>query len=218
MQNVDHSSAADARRVIYAGLGEIVMIAKLLGTILGEELHVVLAAEMQATCGAGFDACRLQPFADAVGTEGALVDSLGLGIEFGNVERAAGNAVTAADAVVLLKIDDAVRVLNDGAIGGARGEASRVGTVHALILAHEPHQGAVFSFVFIEANQVPVIPARVRHGLVAVVKNRGAEGQVVPFHAGDFAGLAADASGSVDELADLEFALRVLAGNGTSVG
>src|SRR6266446_654693 len=217
MQNVNHSCAANAWRVIYASFREVIVIAKLLRSPLGEELHVVLAAEMQATCGAGFDACRLQPLADAICAERAFVDSFGFRIEFGNVEGAAGDAVTAADAVVLLKIYDAVRVLNDGAIGGARGEASRVGTVHALILAHEPHQGAVFSFVFIEANQVPVIPARVRHGLVAVVKNRGAEGQVVPFHAGDFAGLAADASGSVDELADLEFALRVLAGNGTSV-
>src|SRR6266446_10859080 len=104
MQNVDHSGAADARRVIYAGLGEIVMIAKLLGTILGEELHVVLAAEMQATCGAGFDACRLQPLADAICAERAFVDSFGFRIEFGNVEGAAGDAVTAADAVVLLKI------------------------------------------------------------------------------------------------------------------
>src|ERR1700686_2411031 len=198
VQYVDYARAADARWIVDACFGEIVMITKLLGASLGEELHVVLAAEMQAPCWARFDACRLQPFAHAVGTERALVDALGFRVEFGNVEGATGDAVTAADAVLLLKIDDAVGVLHNGAVGGASGEASGIGAVHALILAHKPHQGAIFGFVLIELDEVPIIPPGVRHGLVGVVKNGGAEGQVVPFHASDFTGLAADASGGVD--------------------
>jgi hypothetical protein len=49
--------------------------------------------------------------------------------------------------------------------------------------------------------------------LVSVVKNRSAEGQIVPFHACDFAGLATDASSGVDEFAELFLALSVFARN-----
>src|SRR6266568_2860289 len=64
-----------------------------------------------------------------------------------------------------------------------------------------------------EDDQVPIIPARLRHGLVGIVENRFAERKIVPFHAGDFAGLAADAGGGVNEFADGVFALRVFAGD-----
>src|SRR4029077_11056694 len=132
VQHVDYARATNARRVVYAGLGKVVVIAKLLGASLREELHVVLTAEMQAPSGARFDACRLQPFAHPVGAECALIDALGFRIKFRDVERASGDAITAADAMLLLKIDDAVGVLDDGSIGRARVETSRVGAVHAL--------------------------------------------------------------------------------------
>jgi len=63
--------------------------------------------------------------------------------------------------------------------------------------------------MFVEEDQVPVIPARFRHGLVAVAENRFAERKVVPLHAGDFAGFAADAGRGVNEFRDGVFALRV---------
>src|SRR5208282_3208600 len=117
-------------------------------------------------------------------------------------EGATGDAVAATDAVGLLEVHDAVGVLDDGAVGRAGSEAAGVGAVHALIFAHEPLQGTVFAFVFVEEDQVPVVPARLRHGLVGVVEDGVAEGQVVPLHAGDFASFAADASGGVDEFGD----------------
>src|SRR5437868_2528014 len=98
---------------------------------------------MQAARRAGFDAGRLKPCADAIRAERALVDLLGLCVEARNVERAARYAILAADAVLLLKIDDAVGVLNNRPIRRTGAQASWVCAVHALILAHQPHQVAV---------------------------------------------------------------------------
>ena len=65
---------------------------------------------------------------------------LRLRIELRDVERAAGDAIPAANAVVLLEIDDAVGVLDDGAVGGAGAPGTRVGAVHALVFAHQPQR------------------------------------------------------------------------------
>src|SRR5207237_1045943 len=119
------------------------MLPQLPRACLGEAAHVRLGAKFQTAGRAGFDARRFQTLADAVGAERALVDLLRLAVEFWNVERAARYAVLAADAVLLLEIDDAVRVLDDGAVGGTRTQASGVFAVHALVLAHQPLQAAV---------------------------------------------------------------------------
>ena len=70
--------------------------------------------------------------------------------------------------------------------------------MHALIFAHEQHRAAVFTFVLIELDQVPVIPCRFWHGLVAVVEGGVSKRVTIPFQAGYFAGLASDARGRVD--------------------
>ena len=131
-------------------------------------------------------------------------------IELGNVERAAGDAISAADAVLLLEIDDAVGVLHDGAVGGAGAQAAGIGAVHALILAHQPHQRAVFALMLVELDQVPVIPPRLRHRLVGVVETLSPKRHIVPLHARHFARLAADAGRGVDQLADRVFGAACL--------
>src|SRR5277367_2295594 len=142
MQDVHHAGAADARGVVDAGVGKIVVVAELRGALFGEVFHVFFAAEMQTAGRASFDAGGLEAFANTVGAQRALVNALGLRIELGNVEGAAGDAVPATDAVGLLEVHYAVGVLDDGAVGRAGGQAAGVGTMHALILAHEPLQGA----------------------------------------------------------------------------
>ena len=96
-------------------------------------------------------------------------------------------------------------------------EAAGIGAVHALILAHEPLDGAVGILVLIELDEVPEMVAGLGHCLVGVVEGGGSEGQVVPLDAGDFAGFASDAGGGVDQLADLEVALHGEAGRGIGV-
>src|SRR5215469_17812651 len=44
VQDVDHPGAADSGRVIDSGVGEIEVLAELLGAALGQPFHVVLAA------------------------------------------------------------------------------------------------------------------------------------------------------------------------------
>src|SRR5689334_7015005 len=107
---------------------------------------------MQAARGTRLNARRLKSFAYAVGAKRALEHPVRLRIHLRNVERAAGDAVAAADTVGLLKIYDSVRVLNDGAVRGTRRKAAGLGAMHALILAHEPHQRAVFALMFVEED------------------------------------------------------------------
>src|SRR5262249_25613557 len=94
-----------------------------------------------------------------------------------------------------------------------RAQASRIGAVHALILAHQPSERAVGELVLVEADQIVVVPLRIRHGLIRVVEGGLAERVGVPFDASHLARLAADAGRDVDQLADAFgfFALRALA-------
>ena len=172
---------------------------------------------MQATCRAGLNARGFQALAHAIGTERALVNLLGLLVEFGNVEGTAGDAIAAADTVVLLKIDDAVFVFDDRPVCRTGTQATRIFTVHALVFSHQPPQVAV-ALVFNELNQVPIIPLGRRHRLIRVIEGRFAKRMIVPFDAGNFARFAADARGHVDVLANLFLATRALPGNGAGVG
>ena len=148
------------------------MLAKLLRTIAREIQHVFLAAEVQASRRTRLDACRFEPFAHAIRAQRALEDTIGLGVHFRNVERASRDAVAAANTVGLLKIDDTVGVLHDGPVRGTSRQAPRLRAVHALVFAHQPHQRAIlFSNVFVEEDQVPVIPPRLRHRLIGIVEN-----------------------------------------------
>src|SRR5262249_49491320 len=139
----------------------------------------------------------------AVRAQRTLINLLCFLVEFGDIERAAGNAILAADAICLIEVDDAIRVLHNGAVGRAGDETSRLFAVHALVFAHEPLQVAVLVLSFLELDQVPEIPCRLRHGLVGVLKQRLAELITVPLQAGDLAGLAADASGGIHQFANV---------------
>src|SRR5262249_61079303 len=128
--NVDDPGAGNGGRIIDAGIREIRMVAELLRALFREIKHVVLGTEMQATRGARLDARRLESLAHAVGAERAFEHAMGCGIHLRNVERAAGDAVAAADAVRLLEIYDTVGVLDDGAVGGAPSPTPRLPPMH----------------------------------------------------------------------------------------
>src|ERR1051326_7221370 len=159
------------------------MLPELRRATFAEVLHVGLAAEVQASGGTGFDAGRLQPRAYAIRTQRTLVDLLRFGVELWNVERTTGDAVLAADAVVLIEIDDAIRILHDCAVCRAGAQTSWIGAMHAAVLAHQPAQRSIFGDMLVEADQVVVIPRQVRHGLVGIIENGLAERIAVPFQA-----------------------------------
>jgi hypothetical protein len=124
-----------------------------------------------------------------------------------NVIRTPGDAVATANAILLLKIDDTIRVFDNCTFSRAGPKAARIFAVHALILAQQPHEIAV-KVVLDEFDQVVVVPFRRGHRLVGIVEGRLAERMIVPFNAGDFARFAADACANVDILADLFFTTR----------
>src|SRR5262249_48221425 len=210
-QNVDYVRAAHAFGIVDARILPRCIRLQLVHPLVGLEQHVFFAAEVQAAGGTGLDASRLQPRAYAVRTQGALVDLLGGRVKFRNVERAPCHTVLTADAVGLVEVNDAVRVLHDGAIGGTSLQASRLFAVHALILAHEPLWRAVIRRVFVKLDQIPEIPSRLGHGLKAVVESGLAEVVSVPLHAGDLAGFATNAGGRVHQLTHAVIAGRSVA-------
>src|SRR5947209_11736740 len=130
------------------------MIAKLPGAAFGDADHVIFGAKMQASSRTRLDARGLQPFTHAIGAERALKHLLSSGIEFRNIERTSTDAVAAANAVLLLKIDDAIRVLDDGAVCRASAQTSRIGAVHALMFAHQQQHAAVVALVLIDRKSV----------------------------------------------------------------
>src|SRR5437879_8964990 len=120
MQHVNDAGAANARRIVHAGVREVGMLAKLLRASFRKELHIVLATEVQASSRARLYACRFEPFADAIRAKSAFENAMRLRVHLWNVKRASRDAVAAADAIGLLEIDDAVGVLHDGAVRGTR--------------------------------------------------------------------------------------------------
>src|SRR5579859_5136974 len=132
--------AADALRIPHSGVLHSIVIAQLFGARFGQRCHVILGSEVQAAGGARLDASRLQPLAHAVGAQGALVNLLGARIELRNIKRTTRSTKLAPDAVLLLKINNAVLVLHNGAISRAGTQAARVSAVHALVFTHEPLQ------------------------------------------------------------------------------
>ena len=218
VQHIDDAGAANSGRIVDAGFLEARNFAQLRGPLFGQELHVVLGAEMQTARRTSLNAGGFQTSSHSVRAQRALVNLLGIGIVLRDIEWAAGDAELAADAVLLLEIDDAIFVLHDGAVGGTGMQAAGIGAMHALMLAHQPGKAAVGVLILVELDQVPEVPFRVRHGLVGVVEVGLPERHVVPLHARYFAGLAADAGGGVDQLADLVLALGSCAGDRSGVG
>src|SRR5262249_28652241 len=88
-------------------------------------------------------------------------------------------------------------------------QAARILTVHAAILADEPLQIALGVLDFGKAHQGPGACGQVVWVLIGPGVGSDLIAQVVPFHAGDLTGLAADAFARVDELGN-----RYAAGRG----
>ncbi len=202
VQHVHHMGSADARRIVKTRLVEAARF-QILDALLGMLLHILLGAEDDCSGRAGLHAGGLQADAHAVGAQGAFIRFLVLLRDARHVEWTPGHAVAAADAILFLEIDDAVGVLHDRARRRTGLETAGIFAVHAAVLADQPFQVALGILVLGETHQGPRVLAQI--GRVVIVTGAGADivAQVIPFHAGDLAGLAADALGRVDELRHL---------------
>src|SRR5690606_6799077 len=141
----------------------------------------------------GLHAGRLQPHRHPIRAQGALVGLPVLGGEPRDVERATGDAVAAADAVVLVEVDDAVGVLHDGAGARAGLQAARLGAVHAAVLADQPFEVArIRVLVLGKAHQGPGLGRQVHGVVVDAVGLAHLVADVVPLRTRHLARLAAD--------------------------
>src|SRR5690606_14115844 len=200
LQHVHHVGTANTLRVIDTGTGETPAL-ELFNALFAVVQHVFLAAEADRASRAGFHTSRLLADRYAVGAQGALVGLVVLLADTRYIERAAGDAIAAADAVLGLEVDDAVGVLHDGAGLRAGLEAARVGAVHAAVLADQPFQATGFVvLVLVKAHDGPGIGGQVDGVVVHAVVVADLVADVVPLRTGHLAGLAADAGGHVDQL------------------
>ena len=148
---------------------------------------------------AGFHAGRFLADADPVNAQGALIDPVILFIEARDVKGAPGDAVAAADAVLLLKVDDAVSVLNNRPGGRARLQAARVLAVHAAVFAYQPLQLAVL-FGFAKAHYRPGFGAQIGGVVVHPDAVPNLIADIVPLGTGHLTGFTAYAGGDIDQL------------------
>src|SRR5258708_39538794 len=194
--------SAGPRRIVETRLIEAARF-QILDALLGMLLHILLGAEYDCSGRAGLHAGGLQADAHAVGAQGAFIRFLVLLRDARHVEWTPGHAVAAADAILFLEIDDAVGVLHDRARRRTGLETAGVFAVHAAVLADQPFQVALGIFVLGETHQGPRVLAQIRR--VIVVTGAGADvvSQVIPFHAGDLAGLAAEGLAGVDAVRHL---------------
>src|SRR6185295_9742441 len=200
LEHGDHARAADAGRIVQTGVDVPVRL-ELLDPFVAHRLHVRLGAEVQAAGGTGLHTGRLEAHAGPVHAERALGHLPGLLREARHVERTAGLAQTAPDALIRVHVDDAVGVLDDRARRRAGLEAARIRAVHALVLAHQPVEAPIHVH-FVELDQVPDVRGHGGERLVAPVLDRLGVRKIVPLLARHLAGLAPDAGGGIDELAD----------------
>lgn len=150
----------------------------------------------------GLHAGRLLPDADAVHAQGAFVYPVILFIEARDIKRTARDAVPAADAVVLLEIDDPVGVLDNCPGRRARLQAARIFTVHAAVFADQPLQPAVL-VGFAKAHHRPGFGTQIRRIVVHPNAVPYLVANIVPLRTGHLTGLTAHAGGDVDKLGDL---------------
>src|SRR5215475_8002158 len=208
VQNVHDMRAAHAGRIVKAGILEAARL-QVGDPDLGPFLHLVLGAEHDRLGRARLLACRSQPDRDAIGAQAALV---GLVIDLGDardVERTALHAIAAADAVLVHEIDDAVRVLHDRPGRRAGLEAARIPAMHAAVLADQPLEVLGLGIDPLgEAHHRPACRREIGGIVVDPDVHAHLLVHVVPFEAGDLAGLTADAFRGVDELRHLGLPLR----------
>src|SRR5678815_3341466 len=120
-------------------------------------LHVFLGTEDKSAGWTRLDAGGLTTHCNAIRAQRALVSLVIPLRDSRDVERATGDAVAATDAVLFVKIDDAVGILHDRAGRRARLQAARIRAVHAAILADQPLQISVALRILVlcEAHQRP---------------------------------------------------------------
>src|SRR6185312_4244086 len=195
--------AADALGIVETGI-LVATFLEIGDAGFGPVSHVFLGAERDRLGRAGLGAGGCLADGNTVGAQRALVGLVVLLRDTRNIERAALDAIAAADAVLRDEVDDPVRILHDRARRRTGLEAAGIVAMHAAVLADQPFEMAVRLLDLGIPHQRPAVLGQVVRVFVVADIDADFLPQVVPLQAGGLTGLAADAAGDVDELGDLD--------------
>src|SRR5690606_20745846 len=199
MQHVHDVGATHSSRVVQTCVFKAARF-QVFDTLCSVVLHVFFGTEHNRAGRTGLGTGRFLSDRHTVRTQGALVGFLVLFRNARHIERTAGNAVAAANAVFLVKIHNAVGVLHDGAWRGTGLQAARVLAVHAAVFANQPFQIASGVFILRKTHDGPGLVGQVGRVVIHPDVVTDFVARIVPFHAGDLTGLTANAFTGVDQL------------------
>ncbi len=118
------------------------------------------------------------------------------GCRTGSRPRSTGNRCTSS----WLKSTMPFVVLDDGPRRRTGQKAARFVAVEAGVLADQPGEGTIGEVDLVEPHQVPGVGGQILMALVAAEDEGLLDLEIVPFLAGDLAGLAPDAQVDIDQL------------------
>ena len=217
VQHIHHMGTADALRIVQTGI-LIAASVQIFDTFLRHGLHVFFRTELNRTGRTSLHAGRLLTDGDTVGTQRAFVSAVVFFVETRNIERTTCDAVSAANTVFLMEINNTVLILDNRPWRRTGFQTARVGTVHTAVFADEPFQLAVF-LGFGKPHNRPTFRRQVDGVVVYAVIGADFVADVVPFRTGHLTGLAADAATDVDEFRHFNrFAHARRRGNGRGGG
>src|SRR5450759_4971417 len=189
-----HVHAAHLRLPVQLGLAEAFLLELLYARLAGRE-HLVAGAEEQRMRRTRLHAGGLESLVDTVVAQGALVGDAEVRPILGNLERAGGVAVLAADALGAVELDRAVVELADGALGADR-QTGGIGAMEARL----PHEGPLDALVrrlLSEGDQKTGVAVEGGHALVragelvrVLAEGRGEHVPLLALHLAALAGAA----------------------------
>src|SRR5450759_1472064 len=158
-----HVHAAHLRLPVQLGLAEAFLLELLYARLAGRE-HLVAGAEEQRMRRTRLHAGGLDVLVDTFVAQGALVGDAEVRPILGNLERAGGGAVLAADALGAVELDRTVVELADGAYRADR-QTGRIGAV-VTRLPHEGPLDAIVGRLRSEGHQQTGVAVERGHALV----------------------------------------------------
>ncbi|CCJ43982.1 putative uncharacterized protein [Escherichia coli chi7122] len=208
MQHVHNVRTTDPFRVVDASMFVTTRF-QFRHALFRQLQHLLLGAEVDSPGRTGFHTSRFLADADAIDAERAFIYPVILFVEARNIKRTPGNAVTTADAVFRLEIDNPVSVLNDCTSRRARLQAAGIFTVHTAVFTDQPLQLAVL-FGFAKAHHRPGLGAQIGGVIVNPDAVPHFITDVVPLRTRHLTGFTADTGGNVDKFCDFCFVITHL--------
>ena len=147
---------------------------------------------------ARFNACGFKTSVYAVNAHITFVDFLGFLLKSWNIEGAAGNAVLATNALVLIKVNNSVLILNNGVRRRTGVQTTWLLAVKARILLNEPLYLSI-DLNFVKAHQEPCVRRQILVTLITPKVGGRLHLEIVPLFTRNLTALAADTTRNINQ-------------------